>query len=394
MVGMPEVAPGDDLPALLVRAIASAHIRLEDDDVLAVTQKVVSKAEGRVVTEGPEGKAGWVARETRRVVAGRDDLVIAETRHGFVCANAGVDASNVAQGFLTLLPEDPDGSAERIRAAVTEATGARIGVVVTDTFGRAWRRGVVNVAIGCAGLPSVLDLRGTKDAMGRTLEATEVALADEVAAASGLVMGKADGIPAAIVRGVRVEEPPLPASELIRPPDEDLFRQSLQQALLTGGTPSGRFGVGDVPRPAVEEAVRAALSAVRADRARRWLFIAVKPGPVRRRLIAVADDERAPLAEAPLLIVPLLASDDGPERDALLLSAGAAVQNLVLGLHGQRIASWWYPLRVSQRDQVLEALGIAAPWLPVGIVAAGPASADTAPPAPSIDLEPFLREVT
>lgn len=223
---MPEVRPGDDLAGLLIASLRSSGIVLEDGDVLAVTQKVVSKAEGQVVPIGPGGKAEWVEREARRIVARRGDLVIAETRHGFVCANAGVDASNVDEGFLTLLPEDPDGTAERIRVAVGEATGADVGVVITDTFGRPWRQGVVNVAIGCAGLPSVIDLRGMKDGAGRILEVTVVAVADEIAAATGLVMGKADGVPAAVVRGVRAEGPHLPASALVRPAEEDLFPHS------------------------------------------------------------------------------------------------------------------------------------------------------------------------
>jgi coenzyme F420-0:L-glutamate ligase/coenzyme F420-1:gamma-L-glutamate ligase len=173
--GLPEVRPGDDLASLIWAAVSRGGPALSQGgpalsqggpalvpgDVVVVTQKVVSKAEGRVVPEGPGGKAEWVERETRRILARRGDMVIAETRLGFVCANAGVDASNIAEGFLSLLPEDPDGSAERIRAALGDASGASIGVVVTDTFGRPWRTGLVNVAIGCAGLPSLVDLRGT-----------------------------------------------------------------------------------------------------------------------------------------------------------------------------------------------------------------------------------------
>lgn len=222
--GVPEIRAGDDLGRILTDALRAAGIPVSDGDILVVTQKVVSKAEGRVVREEPVGKAAWVERETRRVVARRGDLVIAETRHGFVCANAGVDASNVGPGLLSLLPEDPDASAERIRASISDLTGARVAVVITDTFGRPWRHGLVNVAIGAAGLPSLVDLRGNPDATGRPLEVTVVAVADEVAAASGLVMGKADGIPAAVVRGVQAEAPAVPASAIVRPPSEDLFR--------------------------------------------------------------------------------------------------------------------------------------------------------------------------
>ncbi len=225
--GIPEVRPGDDLSLLLVEGLESSSLVLQRADVLVVTQKAVSKAEGRVVPEMPVGKRGWIERETRRVVARRGDLLIAETRHGFVCANAGVDASNVDEGFLTLLPEDPDATAERLRESFRRTLEVDVAVVITDTFGRPWRRGVVNVAIGCAGLPAMLDLRGTKDASGRVLEATVVAVVDEVAAASGLVMGKASGIPMAIVRGVSLDAPPAPARALVRSPEEDLFRTGI-----------------------------------------------------------------------------------------------------------------------------------------------------------------------
>jgi coenzyme F420-0:L-glutamate ligase/coenzyme F420-1:gamma-L-glutamate ligase len=241
--GIPEIRKGDDLGRILAEALRSADIALSDGDILVVTQKIVSKAEGRVVREEPDGKAAWVERETRRVVARRGDLVIAETRHGFVCANAGVDASNVGPGLLSLLPQNPDASAERIRTSVSELTGARVAVVITDTFGRPRRHGLVNVAIGAAGLPSLVDLRGTPDATGRTLEVTVVAVADEVSAAGGLVMGKADGVPAAVVRGVRAEGPSVPASALVRPPSEDLFRTG------EGGTGDPARSAGDVVRP-------------------------------------------------------------------------------------------------------------------------------------------------
>lgn len=221
-----EVVAGDDLVSLVLRATRDAGVEPATSDVIVVTQKIVSKAEGRVVPELPEGKAAWIARETRRVVARRGDLVIAETRHGFVCANAGVDASNAPEGMLTLLPLDPDATAERIREGIASATRAEVGVVITDTFGRPWRQGVVNVAIGCAGLPSLVDLRGTADATGRVLEATVVALADEIAAASGLVMGKADRVPIAVVRGLSWSAPPQPAAALVRPPEDDLFREA------------------------------------------------------------------------------------------------------------------------------------------------------------------------
>jgi len=223
--GLPEIREGDDLPAMLAEPLRALGVR--DGDVVAITQKIVSKAEGRVVRDEGEGRSAWVERETRRVVARRGELIIAETRHGFVCANAGVDASNVEEGFVSLLPLDPDGSSEAIRVALTERLGlSRVGVVMTDTFGRPWRNGLVNVAIGCAGLPALVDLRGQTDHHGRELEMTVVALADEVAAASGLVMGKSARVPAALVRGVDIDaEAPGRAADLLRAPDEDLFRE-------------------------------------------------------------------------------------------------------------------------------------------------------------------------
>lgn len=219
--GIPEVVPGDDLATLLAPPLRAAGA--QDGDVVAVTQKIVSKAEGRLVRA--RDRIEVITQETARVVARRGDLVIAETAHGLVCANAGVDASNLPEGVLSLLPVDPDGSAASLRAALRALLDIDVAVVITDTFGRAWRTGVVNVAIGCAGLPAAVDLRGRPDHDGRELEATVVALADEVAAASGLVMAKDAGVPAALLRGVdRLGAPDGRARDLIRPADEDLFR--------------------------------------------------------------------------------------------------------------------------------------------------------------------------
>jgi len=300
--GLPEVAPGDDLAALILGGIRGGGLGLLDGDVVAITQKVVSKAEGRVMPEGPRGKGDWVRKESRRVVARRGDIVIAETRHGFVCANAGVDASNVVEGFLTLLPEDPDGSAERIRSALADATGAHVAVVITDTFGRPWRTGVVNVAIGCAGLPSVVDLRGTKDGLGRVLEVTIVALADEVAAASGLAMGKSDGIPAVVVRGVRAEAPPSPASALVRPPQEDLFRTSPGQA-IRGRLEATAFDDREVPQDLVEEALSAALSAPSSLKVQSTL-VSIESSPARRRILGAVDAEmRSVIGAGPVIFI-------------------------------------------------------------------------------------------
>ncbi|MDQ4091260.1 MAG: coenzyme F420-0:L-glutamate ligase, partial [Actinomycetota bacterium] len=206
-----------------------AAVELADGDVVVVTQKVVSKAEGRMVAvdaDDPAAYATVVEAECVRVLRRRADLVIAETASGFVCANAGVDRSNVPDGYVTLLPVDADRSARRIRDGLRASAGVEVGVIVSDTFGRTWRRGVTDVAIGCAGIAGIVDLRGTVDALGRALEVTEVAVADELAAAAELVMGKAAGVAAAVIRGVDrswLRDASVRA-EIVRPPAEDLFR--------------------------------------------------------------------------------------------------------------------------------------------------------------------------
>lgn len=236
--GMPELEDGDDLGTLLVEAAARAG-GLEHEDVLVVAQKAVSKVEGRVVqleTIEPSERAREIAgdldprrlevilREAREVVRVRPPLVIAETRHGFVCASAGVDASN-ARGpdTLVLLPVDPDASADRLRAAVGELTGVEVGVIVSDSFGRAWRRGTTDVALGVSGIAALVDLTGQLDAAGYELHATEIAVADQIAGAAQLVMGKTDGIPAAIVRGLDLRGEGR-GSDLVMSRERDLFR--------------------------------------------------------------------------------------------------------------------------------------------------------------------------
>ena len=222
--GVPDVEPGDDLAGMLVSATERHGETIEDGDILVVTHKVVSKQEGRIVPIPSEADyRKLVEDEAVRVVRRRGDLVIAQTRHGFICANAAVDRSNVAAGLAILLPIDPDRSAHRLRTLVERSTDTRIGVVITDTFGRPWRRGLVDVAIGVSGLPSILDLKGTTDTHGNELHVTEVAVIDEIAAAADLVMGKATGIPAAIVRGLDLHGDGR-ATDLVRPPEEDLFR--------------------------------------------------------------------------------------------------------------------------------------------------------------------------
>jgi coenzyme F420-0:L-glutamate ligase len=227
--GIDEVHPGDQLGDLIVTACAGPPDGpLLDGDVLVVTQKVVSKAEGRLVAIDPDDPVSHkvlVEQEAVRVLRRRGDLVITETRHGFVCANNGVDLSNVERGQAALLPVDSDRSARRIRDIVRARLGVHVGVIVSDTFGRAWRKGLTDVAIGVAGVAGVIDLRGTPDALGRIMRVTEVAVADELAAAAELVMGKSKGIPVAVVRGIEatwLRESTV--AELVRDPQEDLFR--------------------------------------------------------------------------------------------------------------------------------------------------------------------------
>jgi coenzyme F420-0:L-glutamate ligase/coenzyme F420-1:gamma-L-glutamate ligase len=222
--GIPEVAPGDELADLILGAT-----QLEAYDVVVVTQKVVSKAEGRLVPIDPADLAArreLVLSESVRVLRDRDGLIIAETRHGFICANAGVDLSNVADGQAALLPLDPDRSARHLRDALRARTGLEIAVIITDTFGRPWRTGLTDVAIGCAGIAAVVDLRGTHDTSGRELAVTEVCVVDEMASAAELAKGKASGIPVVLVRGADrswFRESSVRA-EVVRPHNQDLFR--------------------------------------------------------------------------------------------------------------------------------------------------------------------------
>ena len=235
VTGLPEIREGDDLAELV-----TANVELEDGDVLVLAQKVVSKAEGKVVRLDelePSEQAREIAgddqdprrieailREAKRVVRVRKPLVIAETKHGFICASAGVDSSNApAPGMLVLLPEDPDASAQRIRERVRELTGRTVAVLVTDSFGRPWRMGTIDVALGAAGLEVIRDLRGQRDRVGYELHATMIAVADEIASAAELVMGKLDGIPAAVVRGLEVAGDGH-ARDLVIPEERDLFR--------------------------------------------------------------------------------------------------------------------------------------------------------------------------
>ena len=241
LLGLPEVKPGDDLARLIVEAAAKNDLRVTEGDILVVAQKIVSKAEGRIVplnSIAPSERAhawaqAWskdarlvelVLRESARIVRMEKGIIISETAHGFVCANAGVDVSNAPEECAILLPLDPDASARALQSRLSEAFGVSIGVIVSDTFGRAWREGLVNVALGVAGLTPLLDYRGARDANGKMLQATVIAVADEIAAAAELAMGKADRVPVVLVRGVAPKSRDGSGRDLIRPAERDLFR--------------------------------------------------------------------------------------------------------------------------------------------------------------------------
>ncbi len=223
--GIPEIEPGDDVAAAILEAVATAPTGFHRGDILVVTHKIVAKAEGRIIDAANAAVyRAAVENEARSIIRRRGDLVITQTRHGFICANAGVDRSNVPGDRAVLLPIDPDRSAHGIRMRIMQATDIDVPVIISDTFGRPWRRGQTDIAIGVSGMKVIEDHKGRPDANGRIMEATEVALVDEIAAAADLAMGKATQIPAAIVRGVTWERGSGRATDLVRPPDEDLFR--------------------------------------------------------------------------------------------------------------------------------------------------------------------------
>jgi coenzyme F420-0:L-glutamate ligase/coenzyme F420-1:gamma-L-glutamate ligase len=241
--GIPDIESGDNLGEIIVARLKDQGEEFQDGDVTVVSQKVVSKAEGRVVNlskVAPSPFASFIAkeagkdprqieiilRETRKIIRMKAGHLITETRHGFICANAGVDASNVARGkdMVTLLPLDPDGSADRIGKTIRELTGKAVPVIITDTFGRAWRMGQVNFAIGISGMKPIHDYRGSRDMYRHTLHVTEIAVADELASAGELVMNKSDKVPVALVRGYRFRRGKGTGKDLLRPEELDLFR--------------------------------------------------------------------------------------------------------------------------------------------------------------------------
>ncbi len=428
VAGLPEFRPGDDLAG----ALAAAAPWLADGDVVVVTSKVVSKVEGRLVASptDPEGRDALrrelVDAEAERVLARRGRTLIVANKLGIVQAAAGVDGSNVRRGELALLPADPDASAARLRAALRALLGVEVAVVVTDTMGRSWRMGQTDVAIGSSGLPVLHRYGGTYDAEGNELLVTEVALADEVAAAADLVKGKLAAVPVAVVRGMApggtaLRDDGSVARDLVRPVDDDLFSLGTAEALAQGRAQGRREAVlvrrsvreftdGPVDPVVLRRAVGAALTAPAPHHSAPFRFVRLRD-PARRAALldAMAARWRADLEadgrpadevarrmrrgdllrRAPELVLPFRTGDgmhDYPdetrraaERTMFTVAGGGAVQSLLVALAAEGLGSCWVGSTIFAPDVVREVLGLPADWEPLGAVAVGVPAVPAAP---------------
>ena len=416
VAGLPEITAGADLADLIMAAAPGV---LSDGDIVVVTSKIVSKAEGRVIRSGREDA---IERETVRIVARRGLTRIAQTRHGLVLAAAGVDASNTEPGTVVLLPEDPDSSARRLRKALGGAIGGRVAVIITDTMGRPWRVGQTDAAIGAAGVVPLRDHRGEADTFGTRLEVTVAAVADEIAAAAELVKGKTRQLPVAIVRGLAelvTEQDGPGAATLIRPAAEDMFRLGAADVLPERRTVR-EFTGEPVDPGAVRRAIAAALTAPAPHHSEPWRFAVLESAAARTALLddmlaAWQTDLRAdgftaeqiarrvrrgePLRRAPLIIVPCLAADaahaypderrNAAERTMFVAAMGAAVQNLLVALAVDGLGSCWVSSTLFCQPVAAAALGLPSGWEPMGAVGVGHPAA-SAPPRPARDPERFI----
>ena len=411
VTGLPEFRPGDDLSA----AVAAAAPWLRDSDVVVVTSKVVSKCEGRLVAapEDPEERdqlrRKLVDDEAVRVLARKGRTLITENRIGLVQAAAGVDGSNVGRTELALLPVDPDGSAATLRAGLRERLGVDVAVVITDTMGRAWRNGQIDAAVGAAGLTVLHGYSGAVDHYGNELVVTEIAVADEVAAAADLVKGKLTAMPVAIVRGLTVTDDGSTARQLLRPGPEDLFWLGTAESIELGRRQAQllrksvrRFSDEPVPPELVEAAVAEALTAPAPHHTRPVRFVWLQTRATRIRLLDrmkeqwrsdLADDGRPAdsverrvargqiLYDAPEVVIPVLAPDgahtypDAARTDAehtmFTVAVGAAVQALLVALAVRGLGSCWIGSTIFAADLVREELELPADWGPLGAIAIG-----------------------
>ncbi|MFF0297859.1 coenzyme F420-0:L-glutamate ligase [Kitasatospora sp. NPDC004614] len=402
VTGLPEIAEGDDIAELIAKAG-----EFEDGDILVITSKIVSKAEGRLLHA--DDREAAIDAETVRVVARRGPVRIVENRNGLVMAAAGVDASNTAPGTVLLLPLDPDESARRLRARLQQLTGRRLAVIVTDTFGRPWRNGLTDVAIGAAGLRVLEDHRGRTDSHGNELQLTVTATADELAAAADLVKGKATGTPVAIVRGLAglvTAEDGDGVRAIIRSAKDDMFRLGTSEAIREAVTlrrTVRSFTDEPVDGGAVRRAVAAAVTAPAPHHTTPWRFVLLESAESRTRLLDAMlgawqrdlreldgwSEERIAqrtargevLRGAPYLVIPCLVMEGshdypdgrraGAEREMFTVAIGAAVQNLLVTLTGEGYGSAWVSSTMFCRETVREVLDLPAGWDPMGAIAVG-----------------------